>query len=136
MRQTATAGAGSGATVAEMKVGQWAIAIGRTFDGGQPNMSSARRIRESTASGVGQFKPDKRKISPANYGGLLVDLHGRVLGVLVPMSPQEKGEMAGLEWYDSGIGFAVPAGQINRVLPCLIKGEDWPRTVGRQFKAR
>ena len=27
------------------------------------------------------------KISPNNYGGPLVDIGGRVLGVLVPMSP-------------------------------------------------
>ena len=27
------------------------------------------------------------KISPSNYGGPLIDLQGRVLGVLVPMSP-------------------------------------------------
>ena len=32
------------------------------------------------------------KISPANYGGPLVDLRRRVMGVLVPMSPQETGE--------------------------------------------
>ena len=48
------------------------------------------------------------KISPNNYGGPLVDIAGRVLGVLVPMSPDGSGEVAGVEWYDSGIGFAVP----------------------------
>jgi serine protease Do len=32
--------------------------------------------------------------------------------------------MAGAEWYDSGIGFAIPAEDIQRVLPRLKKGED------------
>ncbi|HVK79637.1 MAG TPA: PDZ domain-containing protein, partial [Verrucomicrobiae bacterium] len=39
-------------------------------------------------------------------------------GVLVPMSPQGQGEVAGAEWYDSGIGFAVP---LNEILPHLEK---------------
>ncbi|HEY2825960.1 MAG TPA: PDZ domain-containing protein [Pirellulales bacterium] len=110
------------APVAEMKVGQWAIAIGRTFDGGQPNISVG--VISAVNRVWGRAVQTDAKISPANYGGPLVDLHGRVLGVLVPMSPQETSEMAGLEWYDSGIGFAVPLEQINRVLPRLIKGED------------
>ena len=29
-----------------------------------------------------------------------------------------------MEWYDSGIGFAIPAEDIQRVLPRLMKGED------------
>ena len=54
-------------------------------------------------------------VSLANYGGPLVDIRGRVLGVIVPMAPQGASEVAGVEWYDSGIGFAVPlAGLPNR----------------------
>ena len=53
-------------------------------------------------------------VSPNNYGGPLVDIRGRVLGVLVPSSPQSADEMAGYEWYDSGIGFAVPAEHVVR----------------------
>ena len=33
-------------------------------------------------------------------------------------------ELAGVEWYDSGIGFAVPLEDINKALPRLEKGED------------
>ena len=51
-------------------------------------------------------------VSTANYGGPLVDIRGRVLGVLVPMAPQGTSEVAGTEWYDSGIGFAVPLGPL------------------------
>ena len=63
-------------------------------------------------------------VSPNNYGGPLVDIRGRVLGVLVPLSPEAADEMAGAEWYDSGIGFAIPAEDIQQVLPRLKQGED------------
>ena len=33
--------------------------------------------------------------------------------------------MAGMEWYDSGIGFAIPLEQIEQVLPRLKKGEHY-----------
>ncbi|HZZ27720.1 MAG TPA: PDZ domain-containing protein [Pirellulales bacterium] len=107
---------------AEMSVGQWAIAVGRTFDANQPNMSVG--IISAVNRVWGRAIQTDAKISPANYGGPLIDLQGHVLGVLVPMSPPETSEVAGVEWYDSGIGFAVPLEQINRVLDRLKKGED------------
>ena len=98
----------------EMRVGQWGIAVGRTYDQKEPNISvgvvSAINRIWSTA-----IQTDA-KISPANYGGPLIDIQGRVLGVLVPLSPQKQGgEVAGAEWYDSGIGFAVPL-VVNRMI--------------------
>jgi serine protease Do len=110
------------APVAQMQVGQWAIAVGRVFEAGKTNISVG--IISAVNRVWGKAIQTDAKISPSNYGGPLVDLHGRVLGVLVPMSPMETGEMAGVEWYDSGIGFAVPLEQINRVLDRLKKGED------------
>jgi serine protease Do len=107
----------------EMTVGQWAIAVGRTFDQKEPNVSvgvlSAVNRIWSTA-----IQTDA-KISPANYGGPLIDIHGRALGVLVPLSPQKQaGEVAGAAWYDSGIGFAVPLADIFQRLPALMSGKD------------
>jgi serine protease Do len=64
------------------------------------------------------------KISPSNYGGPLVDIRGRVLGVLVPLSPQRQDEIAGAEWYDSGIGFAIPLADILPQLEKMKQGED------------
>ena len=110
------------APVGAMHVGQWTIAIGRVFDAGKTNVSVG--ILSALNRVWGKAVQTDAKISPANYGGPLIDLHGRVIGVLVPMSPMETGEMAGVEWYDSGIGFAVPLEQINRVLDRLKKGED------------
>ena len=76
------------------------------------------------------------KISPANYGGPLIDIQGRVLGVLVPLSPQKQGgEVAGAEWYDSGIGFAVPLIDIFERLPALKLGKDlYPGVMGISLK--
>ncbi len=113
---------------------QWAIAVGRVYDNDQPNMSVG--IISATNRIWGKAIQTDAKISPANYGGPLVDLEGRVIGVLVPMSPMESGEMAGVEWYDSGIGFAVPLEHINRVLDRLKHGEDLqPGLMGVTIKA-
>ena len=74
-------------------------------------------------------------VSPNNYGGPLVDIRGRVMGVLVPLSPEAADEIAGMEWYDSGIGFAIPMEHIQRVLPRLKKGEDlYPGLAGVSLK--
>jgi serine protease Do len=54
----------------------------------------------------------------------LIDLEGRVQAVLVPASPQDEGETAGVGWYDSGIGFGIPLEDINAVLPRLKQGKD------------
>ena len=64
------------------------------------------------------------KISPINYGGPLIDIEGRVQGILVPASPQGEDVTAGFEWYDSGIGFAIPMEDVLAVLPRLKQGKD------------
>ncbi len=106
----------------EMTVGQTAIAVGRTYDKNAPNVSVG--IVSATNRIWGKAIQTDAKISPANYGGPLVDLHGRVLGVLVPMSPQGEGDLAGAEWYDSGIGFAVPLTDVLERLDTMKAGED------------
>jgi len=106
----------------EWRVGQWALAIGRTFESDQPNVSVG--IVSALGRIWGKAIQTDAKISPNNYGGPLIDIAGRVLGVLVPMSPQGTGEVAGVEWYDSGIGFAVPLETVLRKLPTLADGHD------------
>ena len=105
-----------------INVGQWAVAVGRTFPGDSPNISvgiiSAKNRIWNKA-----IQTDA-KISPSNYGGPLIDLFGRVIGVLVPLSPSGTGELAGVQWYDSGIGFAIPLEHIQSVLPRLQTGKD------------
>lgn len=102
----------------EIVVGQWAIALGRTFQSQQVDISIG--IVSATNRMYGRVIQTDANISVANYGGPLVDISGRVLGVLVPMSPQaasdENAELAGAEFYDSGIGFAVPLEHVLKVL--------------------
>ncbi|MBX7072420.1 MAG: PDZ domain-containing protein [Pirellulales bacterium] len=104
-----------------MHVGAWAIAVGKAYDTARPNLSVG--IISGLSRIWGKAIQTDAKISPLNYGGPLVDLDGRVLGILVPLSPDEQSEVAGAEWYDSGIGFAIPLAHIEQVLPRLREGD-------------
>jgi serine protease Do len=117
----------------EIRIGQWSIAVGRAFEGPQPNVSIG--IVSAVRRVWGKAIQTDAKISPNNYGGPLVDLRGRVLGVLVPLSPQGATILAGVEWYDSGIGFAVPWEHILQVLPRWKEGDLHPGVMGVSFKA-
>ncbi len=110
--------------------GQWSIALGRTLD--------LRRDAPPTVSlGVisalgriwGKAIQTDAKISPINYGGPIIDIQGRVQGILVPASPQGSDETAGFEWYDSGIGFAIPFEDVLAALPRLKQGKDLRRGI-------
>jgi S1-C subfamily serine protease len=112
----------------DFEVGQWSIALGRTLD---PNVASLPSMSAGIISAVeriwGKAIQTDAKVSPVNYGGPAVDIEGRVQGILVPASPQGTDSTAGIEWYDSGIGFAVPLQDILAVLPRLKKGENLKR---------
>ena len=119
----------------EMIVGQWAIAIGKTLDPSSVSMSAG--ILSATDRIWGKAIQTDAKVSPSNYGGPLVDIRGRVFGVLVPLSPQAKSEVAGTEWYDSGIGFAVALEDIVQRLEKLKAGEELlPGLLGVSLKGR
>ena len=107
---------------AEVQVGMWAVALGRSFPEAPVTISVGiisakgriwRRALQTDA-----------KVSPLNYGGPLVDIRGRVLGVLVPLSPRGSDQVAGVKWYDSGIGFAVPADQVMAAVERMKEGRD------------
>ena len=104
------------------RVGQWAIAMGRTYESPLPNLSVG--IVSALNRIWGRALQTDAKVSPANYGGPLVDIRGRVIGVLVPLSQRQAGRTAGVEWYDSGIGFAIPMTDIQSTLPRLRTGQD------------
>ena len=106
----------------EMRPGQWAIAVGRTFRADRTNVSVG--IVSAVDRMFGKAIQTDADVSTANYGGPLVDIRGRVLGVIVPMAPQGASQVAGAEWYDSGIGFAVPLVSIADRLELMKKGED------------
>jgi serine protease Do len=98
------------------------VTLGRTYDGETPNVTQG--LLSATGRIWGKAVQFDASASPNNYGGPLVDIRGRVMGVIVPLSPESSQEVAGVEWYDSGIGFAVPAEHIQSILPRLIKGEN------------
>ena len=56
----------------------------------------------------------------------MFDVEGRVLGVCVPLAAGDD-EIAGVEWYDSGIGFAVDADLLARRVPRLQNSRDVQR---------
>ncbi|MEI6128712.1 MAG: trypsin-like peptidase domain-containing protein [Planctomycetota bacterium] len=104
----------------DVRVGQWAFAIGRTFGGLEPTVHlgivSALRRQFGRALQIDAYT------SPANYGGAVVDITGRVLGIAVPLSPT--GRDAGVEWYDSGIGFAATLADIPELIERMKRGEN------------
>jgi len=105
----------------ELRVGQWTIALGRTLDPMFPNVSIG--ILSAVNRISGKAVQTDAKTSPVNYGGALVDLDGRCIGIIVPMSPDKDEVTAGVDWYDSGIGFAVPLTDVLRVADRLKAGE-------------
>jgi len=118
----------------EIRVGQWAIAVGRTLSADAPNVSVG--IVSALDRVWGRAIQTDAKISPTNYGGPLIDVSGRVFGLLVPLLPDSVRTDSGVEWYDSGIGFAVPLSGINSALPRLAAGNDlYPGLLGIAMKA-
>ena len=112
----------------EVRVGQWALALGRALD---PDIADRPSVSVGIVSAIGRIWgkaiQTDAKVSPTNYGGPLVAVDGRVLGVLVPASPNGEGETAGVEWYDSGIGFAIPMDDVFAAFARLKDGQDLRR---------
>ena len=106
-----------------VRVGQWAAALGRTFGRHEPSVHLG--IVSAVDRQLGRAIQTDASTSPANYGGPLVDLDGRVLGIVVPLSLQ--GEDAGVELYDSGIGFAASLFGIEPLLARMQNGEELHR---------
>jgi serine protease Do len=111
---------------AEFRVGQWALALGRALDT-NPSDGDQLSVSVGIISALGRIYgkcvQTDAKVSPVNYGGPLAAIDGRVYGVLVPASPRGETDVAGVEWYDSGIGFAVPLEDVFAALPRLKAGE-------------
>ena len=118
----------------EIVEGQWTVAVGRTLElkrGGQPSLSLG--IISAKERIWGRALQTDAKTSPVNYGGPLVDLRGRVQGIVIPASPYSEDQTAGHEWYDSGLGFAVPLEDAMAVLPRLKQGKDLARAINITF---
>jgi serine protease Do len=114
---------------AEIAIGQWSLALGRTLmpDVGVAPPSISAGIISAVGRINGKCLQSDAKVSPVNYGGPLVAIDGRVLGILVPASTRGEGDVAGVEWYDSGIGFAIPFDDVMAAVPKLRAGKDLRR---------
>ncbi|MFM8414667.1 MAG: PDZ domain-containing protein [Planctomycetota bacterium] len=106
---------------AELRPGQWAIAVGRGWDAA--TASPAVGIISAVDRVWGKAVQTDAAVSPMNYGGPLVDIAGRVIGVLAPLPAETAGMTEGTELYDAGIAFAVPLEDVLAMLPRLEQGE-------------
>ena len=105
----------------EVVVGQWSLSLGVGYGDLSPAMSIGI-ISAKNRVGGRAIQTDAN-VSPANYGGPLIDLQGRVIGICVPLSPGSQAVGAGVEWYDSGIGFAIPLANADDLIERLKDGE-------------
>ncbi len=110
------------ASSSELRAGQWALVAGFGHGGAEPAVSLG--ILSALERLDGRAVQTDARTSPANYGGPLCDLEGRVIGICVPKAGRGDNEIAGVEWYDSGIGFAIRADFLAGRLPHLLQGTD------------
>lgn len=109
------------APVEQLQPGQWAISVGVGYGGDEPAVSVG--IISALNRISGRAVQTDANISPANYGGPLLDIAGQVIGICVPLSPRRKETAAGVEWYDSGIGFAVPLADAEKLIEAMKAGK-------------
>lgn len=108
------------APTTEVAVGRWVFVLGRTFAAtGRPSVHLG--IVSALGRIFGRALQTDAWTSPANYGGPVVDVQGRVLGIAVPLSPS--GRDAGVDWHDSGIGFTTTIAEIAPLLDRMKLGE-------------
>ena len=117
-----------------LRVGQWAISVGVGFGDTEPAISAGIISARKRISG--RAEQTDANVSPANYGGPLIDIEGRVIGICVPLNPQSQELGAGVEWYDSGIGFAVPLDGAEKMIAAMKAGKTVePAQLGVQVKS-
>lgn len=103
------------------KVGETMVAVARYGENNTPMVSTGILSAVGRLDGTA-IQTDAR-ISPAFYGGPLVDLKGRFRGIVIP-AVGEGGAEDPTAWYDSGIAFAVPSTIIAQKLDRLRRGEN------------
>lgn len=103
----------------DIKVGRWALACGVDRHVRTPSLSVG--IVSATERIQGRAIQIDASINPLNYGGPLIDIEGRVMGIITPLTLA--GTSAGISLYDSGVGFAVPVNDIRATLAKLRAGE-------------
>ena len=127
------------AKIEDLLVGQWALSMGVGYGDKSPAVSVGIISAKNRIGG--RAVQTDANISPANYGGPLIDIQGRLIGICVPLNPQSSAVGAGVEWYDSGIGFAIPIDSADelierlkdpdaRIHPAFLGVKSTPNTAG------
>jgi S1-C subfamily serine protease len=108
----------------QLRVGQFVVAIGNPFGLDQTLttgvISALGRVIESPEDNdfIGEAIQTDAAINPGNSGGPLLDLQGRVIGV--------NSQIVSTSGANAGIGFAVSANTVRRVVPELIARGHYP----------
>ena len=100
----------------ELRVGDFAVAIGNPFGLGQTVTSGIISAMERSGLGIEgyeNFIQTDASINPGNSGGALVNLRGELIGINTAIFSKSGGSQ--------GIGFAIPANMANDIMDQLIK---------------
>ena len=103
---------------ADLELGQELMAISNPFGLGisvTRGILSARDRRNVVGRNSAGLLQTDAAINPGSSGGALIDLNGEVVGLIVAILTRTGGHQ--------GIGFAVPAHELRRALPYLVRGE-------------
>ena len=101
----------------ELEVGDLVLAIGNPFGVGQTVTSGIVSALARAAKGVSDFSffiQTDAAINPGNSGGALVTMDGRVVGINTAIYSRGGGSV--------GIGFAIPANMVARVVESAVTG--------------
>lgn len=110
------------ASIESVQVGEWCIALGKTYD--SRSVTQSVGIISALGRAYGRAVQTDAKVSPINYGGPLIDLTGQVVGILTPIAAAEMLEEDPTMLYDSGIGFAIPLQEVMQRFAKLKEGKD------------
>ncbi|RZJ39892.1 MAG: trypsin-like serine protease, partial [Brevundimonas sp.] len=101
----------------EQQIGDLVLAIGNPFGVGQTvtnGIISALNRTETNISDSGSFIQTDAAINPGNSGGALVDMDGDLIGI--------NSAIFSRSGTSSGVGFAIPAAQVKRVVDTAVGG--------------
>ncbi len=101
----------------EQQIGDLVLAIGNPFGVGQTvtnGIISALNRTETGISDSGSFIQTDAAINPGNSGGALVDMDGDLIGINTAIFSRSGSS--------SGVGFAVPASAVKRVVDSAVGG--------------
>lgn len=102
----------------EQLVGDLVLAIGNPFGVGQTVTNGIISALNRTETGItdsGSFIQTDAAINPGNSGGALVDMDGDLIGINTAIFSRSG--------TSSGVGFAVPASMVKRVVDSAIGGD-------------